>query len=47
MAHRRMGTDANELDSIIAASGKMVLLFKLLPKLRAEGRKVRPWLCSC
>ena len=42
MASRRLGTDTSELDAIIAASGKMVLLFKLLPKLRAEGRKVSP-----
>jgi len=29
-----------ELDLIVQASGKMVLLNKLLPKLKAEGRKV-------
>lgn len=29
-----------ELRNLISNSGKMVLLFKLLPKLRAEGRKV-------
>ena len=42
MASRRLGSNMSELDAIIAASGKMVLLFKLLPKLRAEGRKVSP-----
>lgn len=35
------GVKATELDSLINASGKMVLLFKLLPKLRSEGKKVR------
>lgn len=32
---------ATELERLVAASGKMVLLNKLLPKLRAEGHKVR------
>ena len=31
-----------ELRNMIETSGKMVLLHKLLPKLKAEGRKVRP-----
>ena len=31
---------STELESMISNSGKMVLLAKLLPKLRAEGRKV-------
>jgi SNF2 family DNA or RNA helicase len=31
---------ASELDALVEASGKMVLLHKLLGKLRAEGRKV-------
>ena len=30
----------SELDLLIQASGKMVLLAKLLPKLREEGHKV-------
>ena len=30
----------SELEQLVAASGKMVLLHKLLPKLRAEGHKV-------
>ena len=30
----------SDLDALVAASGKMVLLSKLLPKLRAEGRRV-------
>ena len=44
MAYRRQqaGAHDSELDALINASGKMVLLFKLLPKLRNEGRKVRP-----
>jgi len=29
----------NEIESIVRASGKMLLLHKLLPKLRAEGRQ--------
>ena len=29
-----------ELDHLVHASGKMVLLHKLLPKLRREGHKV-------
>jgi hypothetical protein len=35
------GDVAGELDRMVAASGKMVLLGKLLPKLHAEGHKVR------
>ncbi len=31
----------SERELLIKASGKMVLLDKLLPKLRAEGKKVR------
>ncbi|KAL4423047.1 hypothetical protein ABPG77_002081 [Micractinium sp. CCAP 211/92] len=34
------GVEAGELDQLVAASGKMVLLHKLLPKLKSEGRKV-------
>ena len=30
----------DELQRLIASSGKMLLLAKLLPKLRAEGHKV-------
>jgi hypothetical protein len=30
----------SELEQLVQASGKMVLLNKLLPKLRAEGHKV-------
>lgn len=29
-----------EVDAIVRSSGKMLLLHKLLPKLRAEGRQV-------
>ncbi len=32
--------DAPEIDRIVNASGKMVLIAKLLPKLRSEGHKV-------
>lgn len=39
--HREMGGAGNsELERMVNASGKMVLLHKLLPKLRAENRKV-------
>ena len=38
---RRGGEGASERDLLVASSGKMVLLDKLLPKLRAEGHKVR------
>ncbi len=31
----------DELQRLIASSGKMLLLAKLLPKLRAEGHKVQ------
>lgn len=31
----------SEVDAITRASGKMLLLHKLLPKLRSEGRQVR------
>ena len=34
------GTD-DTLDALVHSSGKMLLLHKLLPKLRTEGRKVR------
>uniref|UniRef100_A0A061RW02 Chromodomain-helicase-DNA-binding protein 7 n=1 Tax=Tetraselmis sp. GSL018 TaxID=582737 RepID=A0A061RW02_9CHLO len=34
------GQPRSELENLVAASGKMLLLDKLLPKLRAEGHKV-------
>jgi len=34
------GQKLSELEQLVQASGKMVLLDKLLPKLRAEGHKV-------
>ena len=34
------GQQLPELQRLVQASGKMVLLDKLLPKLRAEGHKV-------
>ena len=34
------GAAQSELEMLVQASGKMVLLHKLLPKLRAEGHKV-------
>ncbi len=34
------GQHQEELQQLVQASGKMVLLNKLLPKLRAEGHKV-------
>ena len=42
-AKRRLagkGAAQSELQMLVQASGKMVLLHKLLPKLRAEGHKV-------
>jgi SNF2 family DNA or RNA helicase len=32
-------SENEEVESIVRASGKMLLLHKLLPKLRAEGRQ--------
>ena len=43
MAKRGAAKD-DELQRLIASSGKMLLLAKLLPKLRAEGHKV-PMVC--
>ena len=40
---QRAGQQLPELEQLVQASGKMVLLNKLLPKLRAEGHKV----CCC
>ena len=34
------GDAGSELDRLIQSSGKMLLLHKLLPKLKAEGHKV-------
>ncbi|KAH7617240.1 putative Chromodomain-helicase-DNA-binding protein 7 [Nannochloris sp. 'desiccata'] len=34
------GLDTDEISSLVQASGKMLLLHKLLPKLRSEGHKV-------
>ena len=41
---RSAGKD-DELQRLIASSGKMLLLAKLLPKLRAEGHKVPSTRC--
>ena len=41
---QRAGQQLPELEQLVQASGKMVLLNKLLPKLRAEGHKV--WGCG-
>lgn len=35
------GSAGSELDLLVQSSGKMLLLHKLLPKLKAEGHKVR------
>ena len=35
------GQQLSEVQQLVQASGKMVLMDKLLPKLRAEGHKVR------
>jgi hypothetical protein len=37
---------AKSKDILVGASGKMVLLDKLLPKLRAEGRQVQYSFCK-
>ena len=34
------GDAGSELDLLVHSSGKMLLLHKLLPKLKAEGHKV-------
>lgn len=34
------GQQLSEVQQLVQASGKMVLMDKLLPKLRAEGHKV-------
>ena len=34
------GNAGSELDLLVQSSGKMLLLHKLLPKLKAEGHKV-------
>ena len=34
------GSAGSELDLLVQSSGKMLLLHKLLPKLKAEGHKV-------
>ena len=47
IAARRQGSAQSELDALVAASGKMGLLFKLLPKLRAEGKKVGTTVPRC
>ena len=40
LQHAMQGQQLPELQRLVQASGKMVLLDKLLPKLRAEGHKV-------
>lgn len=42
MKRQASGTPADTLDALVHSSGKMLLLHKLLPKLRGEGRKVQP-----
>lgn len=37
---RTAGLDTDEISNLVQASGKMLLLHKLLPKLRSEGHKV-------
>ena len=44
--HREAGAASSELERMVQSSGKMVLLHKLLPKLKAEGHKV-PLDTSC
>ena len=40
------GSPTDTLDALVHSSGKMLLLHKLLPKLRGEGRKVGSLLIS-
>jgi hypothetical protein len=40
MRQAAKGASGGELELLMHASGKMVLLGKLLPKLRSEGHKV-------
>lgn len=44
MKRQAAGSPADTLDVLVHSSGKMLLLHKLLPKLRGEGRKVQPML---
>lgn len=41
MKKHAAGSAGSELDLLVQSSGKMLLLHKLLPKLKAEGHKVR------
>ena len=41
VAFKRAASGDSELQMLIGSSGKMLLLAKLLPKLRAEGHKAR------
>ena len=41
IAFKRAASKDSELQMLVGSSGKMLLLAKLLPKLRAEGHKVR------
>lgn len=41
MKKHAAGSAGSELDLLLQSSGKMLLLHKLLPKLKAEGHKVR------
>ena len=41
------GSAGTELDLLTQSSGKMLLLHKLLPKLKAEGHKVCLKACCC
>ncbi len=43
--HTSGSSPADALDALVHSSGKMLLLHKLLPKLRAEGRKVQSHAC--
>ena len=40
MKKHAAGNAGSELDLLVQSSGKMLLLHKLLPKLKAEGHKV-------
>ena len=40
MKKHAAGNAGSELELLVQSSGKMLLLHKLLPKLKAEGHKV-------
>jgi len=46
MKRHAAGDAGSELDLLVQSSGKMLLLHKLLPKLKAEGHKVHTFISN-